>query len=56
MAKKKEFKEVEEEVDKAIEEVAETTPVIAPIEVTFSNGDDNLLKDKINELVRHING
>lgn len=49
---KKEVVEVsEEEMDTpAIEHNS-----IFPIEVTFANGDDNLLKEKINELVRQAN-
>ena len=27
---------------------------ISPIEITFSNGDDNLLRDKINEIIARI--
>lgn len=60
--KLEEIEEVEEEVEETIEEtdneeeVAKTTPVISLIEVTFSNGDDNVLRDKINEVIRYING
>lgn len=46
--KKKEVEEVEEVLEKALK------PVV-PIEITFSNGDDNLLRDKINEIVKRIN-
>lgn len=42
-------------VKEAEEEVVEGREVVAPIEVTFSNGDLNSLKDKINELVARAN-
>ena len=44
-------KVIEEEI--VSEESHTDTPVskIFPIEVTFSNGDDNLLRDKVNEII-----
>ena len=60
MAKKK---EVEEELDEVVEVTVigvvkdeKITFNVSPITETFSNGDLNVLRDKINELVQHING
>lgn len=48
MAKKYEKEEVEEVLE---EEMVETPKGVQPITQEFGNGDLNLLRDKINELI-----
>ena len=57
MPKKKENKETAKFPVEIIETVTGgLSKAISEIEISFGNADDNLLKDKINELVRAING
>jgi len=46
---------VEAVVEEVVEEVVEVELVIKPITDTMGNGDLTLLKDKINEIITHIN-
>ena len=56
MARPKKIKDFALVEDVALVEATELNNAISPIEITFSNGDDNLLKEKINELIARLNG
>ncbi len=53
MAKKKIIKDDGQEEEIEVEDIKE--PNVTPLAILFGNGDDNILRDKLNEVISFLN-